>query len=304
MKYFNYKDFNQTKLIKLKKNQNISIGIALPVLNEDKTLKKTIDIIRGCGDLVDELIVVDSESTDKSEKICKNEQVPFIKDIKVSRDFKIKLKRGKGWNLWASLFYLKTDVIIWIDSDIENFSKNFVLGMIGPFLQDKKIQFTKGHYERPKNDARVTEIMVRPVFNIIFNKLEKFIQPLSGEYGGRRKFLEKINFTSGYSVESAVLIQAVKVLRDAEIAQVYLGKRIHSLQSVASLGRMASSIFHFLVTYIENEKNLKLKARENTSLIQYKEVKKGAYKIVKYDIADAILPAMKNIKKYEKEFKR
>lgn len=248
MKYFTYKEFmNTDKLLSIKKERNITVGVALPTLNEEKTIAKTIKIINDCGDLIDDLIVVDSGSTDNGAKICSDCGVTFIADQQAALDLKTQLYRGKGFNLWASLHYLETDLVVWVDADIKNFSKRFLLGIIGPMLTDDNIKFVKGYYHRPKGDARVTEILVRPYMSLLFPELNPFIQPLSGEYGGRREFLESLSYYSGYSVEIAVLLQASLKLSEYEIAQTFLGKRYHDLQSVASLGRMGASILRTML---------------------------------------------------------
>src|SRR3989338_3460169 len=209
MKYFSYKQYNLKDLIAHKAKTKLSVGLCLPIYNEATTIAKTIRIVKKCGNLIDEIIAIDSGSSDGSVEICKKLNIKTITDKQSAKDLNISLQSGKGWNLWASLYYLNTDIIFWIDTDIQNIGEQFITGIVGPMIMDKKINFVKGYYHRPKNDARVTEIMVRPFINLIFPELINFIQPLSGEYGGRKKFLEKIDFYSGYSIEMAVLLQSV-----------------------------------------------------------------------------------------------
>src|SRR6266481_6463629 len=209
MKYFSHDQFSLNELLKLKARSGVTIGLAVPVLNEEKTIRKIIHNVNSCGKLIDQFIIIDSGSIDNSKKICESLGVTVIDDKRASIDLKTKMYKGKGWNLWSSLYYLNTDMVFWLDADIENMSDKFILGIVGPMLKDKNVKFVKGYYQRPKNDSRVTEILARPILNAWFPKTKDIIQPLSGEYGGRRDFLESISFYSGYSVEVAVLIQAV-----------------------------------------------------------------------------------------------
>lgn len=243
MKNFSYKQFNNlNKLIKIKKEKGLTIGIGLPVLNEEDTIADTIKVVNECGDLIDKVVVIDSGSTDSSINICKKLGIKVIPDTEAAKTLKRKLFKGKGFNLWSSTYLLKTDIVIWIDTDIRNISKKFILGIVGPMIVDTNISFVKGYYKRSKKDGRVTEIMARPLINLIWPELNQFIQPLSGEYGGRSDFLKKISFFSGYSVEIAIDIQSFIFLKQDQIAQSFLGTRFHGLQSVASLGKMSSSI--------------------------------------------------------------
>ncbi len=297
MKYFNYKQYSLKHLIAHKKKKGITIGLCLPIYNEAKTIAKTISIVRRCKSLIDEIIAIDSGSSDDSIEICKKLNIKIISDKKTSRDLNIHLQSGKGWNLWASLYYLNTDIVLWIDTDIQNIGTRFITGIVGPMIMDKKICFVKGYYHRPKNDARVTEIMVRPFINLIFPELIDFIQPLSGEYGGRKEFLENIDFYSGYSVEIAMLLQAVFKLKSDEIAQVYLGKRIHELQSVISLGKMSSNILYTLLKIANDKKRIKLDVTKiPDTLINFISKNGKDFIVKKQKIADKKLPPMIQIK--------
>lgn len=304
MKYFSYEQFLLGSLIRKKNKSNTSVGLALPVLNEEKTLKETILTIRKCNKLIDKLIVVDSGSTDNSKKICKEMNVKFVDGKEIARKLNRKYTKGKGWNLWASLYCLDTDIIIWIDSDIQNISTRFITGIVGPMLMDFKIKFVKGYYRRPKGDARVTEIMARPFLNCFFPKLKNVIQPLSGEYGGRRSFLERVVFYSGYSVEIAVLVQALYSLKEAEVAQSYLGKRIHELQDVPSLGRMSASIFYTLLKLSEDIKFIEVKTKVSGKLRQFNSSNKKNFSPVDIYIKDTRLPKMISMSAYHKNVKK
>jgi glucosyl-3-phosphoglycerate synthase len=218
-----------------------------------------------------------------------------IDDKKASLDLKTKLSKGKGWNLWSSLYYLNTDMVFWLDADIENMSDKFILGIVGPMLKDKSVKFVKGYYQRPKNDSRVTEILARPILNAWFPKTKDIIQPLSGEYGGRRDFLESISFYSGYSVEVAVLIQAVNRLRSGNIVQSYLGSRKHELQSVLNLGKMGASIFQTLLDIADKEKSIKIQKAVSNELIQFLSEDGIKFNPQKYTVKDKeLLPIISN----------
>jgi len=301
MKYFSYKQYNLKDLIAHKAKTKLSVGLCLPIYNEATTIAKTIRIVQKCGNLIDEIIAIDSGSSDGSVEICKKFNIKTITDKQSAKDLNISLQSGKGWNLWASLYYLNTDIIFWIDTDIQNIGEQFITGIVGPIIMNKKINFVKGYYHRPKNDARVTEIMVRPFINLIFPELINFIQPLSGEYGGRKKFLEKIDFYSGYSVEMAVLLQSIFNLKGSEIAQVYLGKRIHALQSVISLGKMSSNILHTLLRISNDKKRIKIDTSKLPDTLTNFISENGVDFISKKQkIADKKLPPMIQLKKYGK----
>lgn len=299
MKHFSYKDFNIENLIDLKQRKRLTIGLALPVYNEGKMLAETIKTVKSCGALLDEIISVDSGSSDNSRKICRDLDIKVITDKEASEELNVPLQRGKGWNLWASVYYLNTDIIVWIDADIQNIDRRFITGIVGPMIIDEENLFIKGYYHRPKEDARVTEILVRPFISMVFPELCEFIQPLSGEYGGRREFLEKIDFYSGYSVEIAVLLQAIANLKPTELGQSYLERRVHELQSVAGLGKMSSNILHTLLRMAHDRGRIRICMEELPKELRAFTSDDGADFIPQRTmIADKKLPPMITVKRY------
>lgn len=299
MKFYNWQNFqNVEDLIRLKVEQGVTIGVALPVCNEEKTIGKTIEVVRSCGSLIDQVIALDSASHDESALICRQYGVPFFKDAETAEEMNVTLERGKGWNLWSSLYHLNTDIVLWLDSDIQNIDQRFILGLAGPLLRDPRIDFVKGCYTRPKGDARVTELMARPLISLLFPELKDFIQPLSGEYGGRRKILERMKFYSGYSVEMALLIQAVLTLPQDKITQVYLGERIHKLQDIPSLGKMSANILFTVTEMAHQLGRIGALPKSDRLLRQYDSVGGCEFKTVDIGIVDKILPPIATIPKY------
>ena len=69
----------------------------------------------------------------------------------------------------------------------------------------------------------MTELTARPRLNLHFPLLAGFSQPLAGEFAARRDLLERLALPTGYGVEIAILIDA---LRDAgldTLAECHLG---------------------------------------------------------------------------------
>ncbi|HEY6709834.1 MAG TPA: glucosyl-3-phosphoglycerate synthase, partial [Actinomycetota bacterium] len=158
---------------------------------------------------------------------------------------------GKGEALWKSLHACQGDLICFIDADIRNFHARFVYGLLGPLLADPGIQYVKAFYERPIRErnalratggGRVTELLARPLINLLWPELAGIVQPLSGEYAGRRQTLEQVPFFSGYGVELGLLVDIAARFGVDAIAQVDLDRRVHRNQDMQALGRMSFGI--------------------------------------------------------------
>jgi glucosyl-3-phosphoglycerate synthase len=266
---------DKRRLFELKKEKGLAISLAFPTLNEEATIAKEILVIKtelmDRVPLIDEIAVIDSGSSDRTCEIAGayGAKVYQSKDILKSQGF----FRGKGENLWKSLYVLSGDIIVWIDADIQNISPKFLYALVGPLLEDERLQYVKAFYERPirtpaelmaSGGGRVTEILVRPLFSLFFPELACLIQPLSGEYAGRRKILEQLSFSVGYGVELGHLLDIYHMFGIQALAQVDLDKRVHRNQSIQSLSRMSFGIlntfFSRLHKYGEGSLNAKMNA--------------------------------------------
>jgi glucosyl-3-phosphoglycerate synthase len=279
---FHYSEFNDLyRLVEEKQKKNLKISLCLPTLNEEKTIAKEIIIMKSelmtRYPLVDELIVIDSGSTDNTVDIAGS----FGADVHIANEILPDLEqfRGKGENLWKALYISKGDIIIYIDADIKNIHHRFAYGLIGPLLLDDRIKYTKAFYDRPisvgKNKirptggGRVTELVIRPLFSLFFPELTQIIQPLSGEYAGYREIFENIPFPIGYGVETSMILDIYDKWGLDVIAQVDLDRRIHRNQDTKALGRMA---FAILKTFINRQKRsglVDLKEDLFDEIIQY-----------------------------------
>jgi glucosyl-3-phosphoglycerate synthase len=259
-----------SRLVALKQEKKLKISLAFPTLNEELTIGKEILIIRtelmDRFPLLDEIAIIDSSSKDTTRQVAER----FGARVITSKNILPKYGNfmGKGENLWKSLYALEGDIIVWVDADISNIAPKFVYGLVGPLLEDDNISYVKAFYERPIHSSsggisqsgggRVTEILVRPLFSLFYPDLAFLIQPLSGEYAGRRKLLEQLPFSTGYGVELCHLLDIAQLSGCASIAQVDLDMRIHRNQSTAALGKMAYGILSAFFIKAEKYKHLNL----------------------------------------------
>jgi glucosyl-3-phosphoglycerate synthase len=278
---FDAEEFRDTaKLVEAKQRQGARISLAFPTLNEGVTIGKEILVLKtelmDRVPLLDEIAVIDSGSTDRTREIASE----FGAAVHSSRGIlkKYGSYRGKGENLWKSLYVLSGDIIVWIDADISNIGPKFVYGLVGPLLRDPAIAYVKAFYERPMRSegklvptggGRVTEILVRPLFSQFYPELASLVQPLSGEYAGRRTLLERLPFSVGYGVELGHLIDIYHTSGVGSIAQVNMASRVHRNQSVHALGKMAFGIlstFHQRLEKYDEARLLKEAGRAHLSV--------------------------------------
>jgi len=310
---FHHRQFSDLKrLVELKQQRRLKISLCFPTLNEEKTIGKSIVVMKSelmdRYPLVDEIAVVDSGSTDKTRIIAeKFGAITFAAAdcLSATGDYK-----GKGENLWKALYLLNGDIIVYVDADISNIHHRFVYGLIGPLLEQEEIKFVKAFYNRPfqtpdgvipAGGGRVTEILIRPLFSQFFPELIGIVQPLSGEYAGYREVFEQIPFPIGYGVETGMLIDIFQKWGLNAMAQTNLDLRVHRNQSVAALGRMA---FGILQTFWDRLRcyhgvdHVKL----DSFILRQMQLKDEELKIVESEIQEHERPPIMTIEDYRKKF--
>jgi glucosyl-3-phosphoglycerate synthase len=302
-------EFNDLEqLCALKSQQGLTISLALPALNEEKTVGNVIrsvqtELVQNVP-LLDEIVLIDSHSTDRTREIAEELGIPVYIHQQVLPNYGA--RRGKGEALWKSLQVTKGDIILWIDTDIVNIHPRFVYSLIGPLLVNPRIQFVKGFYRRPLKvgdkiqaggGGRVTELTARPLLNLFYPELSGVIQPLSGEYGGRRTALERLPFFSGYGVEIGLLIDVFEKYGLNGIAQVDLHERIHHNQSLESLSKMSFAIIQAVIRKLERRYGQAVLEDVNKSmkLIRYEP---GRLFLEVEEIAELERPPMMEITEY------
>lgn len=233
--------------------QDTTVSVVVPALDEEARVGNIVAAIRRelveRHPLVDELVVMDSGSTDATVSVARaaGAQVFHREDV-LSSYFP---RPGKGEVLWRSLAATTGDVVVFIDGDLRDFSTLFVTGLLGPLLCDSSIDFVKAAYDRPLQQGvsslatgggRVTELVARPLLAMHWPPLAAFVQPLGGEYAVRRSLLEQLPFAGGYGVEIGLLIDAFAAVGLDRMAQVDVIRRKHRNGDLHKLGRMATEI--------------------------------------------------------------
>jgi glucosyl-3-phosphoglycerate synthase len=280
------------------------VSVVLPAYNERRTVGAIVAAIRGALmealPLVDEIVVIDSRSTDNTARVAAaaGAQV-FAQDEVLAR---LPPESGKGEALWKSLAVTTGDLVVFLDADVRNFSPSFVTGLLGPLLTDPDISFVKASYDRPlagsaDSGGRVTELVARPLLNLHWPHLAGFIQPLSGEYAARRGVLERVPFFTGYGVELGLLVDLFEAHGLAPMAQVDLGTRVHSHQGTAALGRMASQIMWTAWSRLQRHGMIVASGEPSSLLTQFRR-DAGGHDADVSDVSVAQRPPMIEIPEY------
>ena len=300
-------------LLSLKRERGLTISLAFPALNEEKTVGNVIKTIKQSlvvdVPLLDEIVLIDSNSSRPHAGNCREVWASLSISIRMSYPDMVHAK-AKGRRSGKACYCTHGDILIWIDTDIVNIHPRFVYGLIGPLLLRPDIQFIKGFYQRPLRvgdkvqaggGGRVTELTARPLLNLFYPELSGVIQPLSGEYGGLRSALEQLSFFSGYGVEIGLLIDMLEKFNLSAIAQADLQERIHHNQPLEALSKMSFAIIQAVMRKLEarHKQSFLENVNKTMKLIRYEQ---KDFKLEIEEIAERDRPPMIELPEYRERF--
>lgn len=145
------------QLLDRKRAAGTTVSVVLPALDEEATVGAIVEVIRrelieGLPfPLVDELVVVDSGSSDRTAEVAAKAGARVVHRDEILP--RIPALPGKGEVLWRSLLATDGDIVCFVDADLRDFSADFVSGIVGPLLTEPDVQFVKAMYDRPLGDT-------------------------------------------------------------------------------------------------------------------------------------------------------
>lgn len=229
------------------------VSVIIPALNEENTIAKVIQLAMR-SQFVSEVIVVDDNSTDKTAEIAKQNHANVIKSAKL----------GKGFSMSEGLQIAKNDIVIYLDGDIGNYEGDIIHKLSNPLLQNQ-CDFVKSTFDREA--GRVTELVAKPLLNILFPELSAYSQPLSGMIAARKSFLGKVNFENDYGVDIGILIDMHNL--GARILEVNIGRIENKSKPWQALGKMSYEVSKAILKRAEISKLLSIDELESFKLIQH-----------------------------------
>jgi glucosyl-3-phosphoglycerate synthase len=239
---FDWRSFTAAGLAQAKDRLGLRAAVCIPARNEAGTVGEIVSVVHEelvmRHQLVDELVVVDDGSSDATAEQARSAGATVLA---------MGSGPGKGEAMRYGLDATTSDLIAYCDADIYDFTPRFVLGLLGPLLTDPSTALVKGAYRRPLDGVpgeggRVTELVAKPLIELLFPELAAVRQPLAGEWASRREILEPLSYAEGYGVEMGILVDIAREYGPSAIAECDLGERRHRNRPLAELAPMARTV--------------------------------------------------------------
>jgi glucosyl-3-phosphoglycerate synthase len=232
-----------------------AVSVVLPAKECAATVGPIVESIQA-----GQVLVVDAASQDGTADVAARAGAEVVQEADLLPEFGRVL--GKGDAMWRSLSAVREEVVVFVDADTTQFDPHYVTGLAGPLLTDPEIQFVKGAYVRPfvtgdevveGGGGRVTQLMARPLLRTFYPELAQFVQPLAGEFAGRRDLFERLPWATGYAAEICLDIDVWHAAGIDAMAQVDIGERRQPHQSLEALSDMATTILQAVCVRLARE---------------------------------------------------
>jgi glucosyl-3-phosphoglycerate synthase len=289
-----------------KRAQGTTVSVVIPARNEAARVGGVVRSIRTALQqqvaLVDELLVVDADSTDDTAEVARRAGARVVRQRDVLPTHGT--GPGKGEAMWKGLAATTGELVAFVDADLVDVDPLLVARLIEPLLRDADTILVKAAYDRPlmldghhdpQGGGRVTELLVRPLLASLWPPLAWLAQPLGGEYAARREVLEKLPFVRGYGVELGLLLDIHDRYGAARIVEVDVGRREHEHQSLAALGRMAAEILQVALRRADREGIMELTVEPGRRLPQPRRSERGILQREVAQIAFEERPPLRSI---------
>jgi glucosyl-3-phosphoglycerate synthase len=241
------------RILAAKARQGARISLVIPARNEADTVGGIVSTLhrtlRQDAPLLDEVIVIDSDSTDGTARVAARAGATVFRSSDIAPE--LGTRPGKGEALWKSLFVADGDLLVFVDGDLTDWGPHFVTGLLGPLLADEHVRLVRAAYTRIWSDAdgsvtsdggRLTELVARPLLSLHWPELTGVVQPLAGEWAVRRSLMEALAIPVGYGVELSTLLDTAARHGLDAIAQVHLGRRGHRHRGDRELALAATEL--------------------------------------------------------------
>lgn len=284
---YDCRKFSVEELARRKGGLGLTVTAVLPCRNVADTVGGIIDEIHAVNErvsakspLIDQILAVDADSEDGTSEVAVKHGAEVFSENELMSDHGG--AHGKGDAMWRALSVARGDLVMYIDADTKDFRPELAYGVLGPILHVPQIRYAKAAYRRPfksgeemqeDGGGRVTELSAKPLFNLFYPELAGFVQPLAGEFVADKDLFCSIPFMTGYAVETSIMIDVLKQVGLAAMAQVDLGTRQNRHQSLRGLSRMSYSVLRAVARRMREDGRLRTSNEPNSpdSLSQFSD---------------------------------
>lgn len=222
--------------------ENRYVSVVIPARNEEKNISRIVNFVKK-NKYVNQIIVVDNNSADNTSKLAKEAggEVIFCDN------------QGKGYAMETGIQYVKNDIVVFVDADINVYSEELIDILINSILNGEA-DFVKSTFERITGGL-VTEIAVKPLLDLLFPDIYKFSEPISGMIACKKDILNKLEFEKDYGVDIGILLDVIEM--GYKVVEVNIGKlenMSHLSKNNMTMRKMSTEIISAILKRVNLKK--------------------------------------------------
>lgn len=206
------------------------ISVIIPAFNEEENIARTISLAKE-SKIVGEILVVNNLSTDKTEEISIANGARVVKCN----------NQGKGYAMEMGIKFAQNETIVFLDADVQYVKEN-VIEKLGLPILEGEVDFVKSSFDRTTGGI-VTEVAVKPVLNLLYPNMYKFLEPISGMIASRKSILEKLTLEKDYGVDIGILLDVIN--QGYSVKEVNIGEidnLSHNNKTNLTMSKMSTEI--------------------------------------------------------------
>lgn len=176
-----------------------TVTVVIPAYNEEARISSTLQAVQEL-DNITKIIVVNDGSTDKTAEVVRKLGVELI-DLKINR--------GKGGAMNASLPYIDTDIVVFLDADLGS-SASEAYKIIKPVIEEQA-DLVIAAFPPPQKKGGFGLVKGTAAKAIKKAGAMEVTAPLSGQRAMTKEVLLAVTpFSEAYGVELAMTINALR----------------------------------------------------------------------------------------------
>ncbi len=180
-------------------NFKAKVVAVIPVYNEENFIKNTIENIKKI-DIIDEIIVVDDGSTDRTQEIVKRLDVTFIR---------LEKNRGKGYAISEAIKNSNFDYLVMIDGDLGRTSDE-VMKLILPAI-NREADVIIARFQKPKKKGGFGLVKNLANKGVYYYTGKNITSTLSGQRVYSREVIDSIDYIPNrFGVEVAMTVETLR----------------------------------------------------------------------------------------------
>lgn len=210
----------------------------IPVYNEENFIENTIANIKKI-ELIDEIVVIDDGSTDKTGEIVNKLDVTYIR---------LKKNRGKGYAIRTAIKNTSFEYIALIDGDLGRTS-NEAIKLILPAI-NKEADVIIARFKKPKKKGGFGLVKILANKGVYFYTKKDITSTLSGQRVYSRNVIEAIDYIPDrFGVEVAMTIGTLRKGYNIKEVDVEMTHR-ETERNIEGFVHRGKQFFNILITLI------------------------------------------------------